>query len=216
MTKEMNNNSHVCAEPKVELCSGECSVERLPYTAEEFRVILDFYLFHAPIRKDSREIGDGFGLRYLGDYGWASASDLNKLEREVLKKSGITRFVLIKADTISGVLSDMDLDGKICIVHSRAVLNQLHKLSVDEYGEVKNAASEKRLVCLFRHIRNALAHNRVYLFQGDMLMLEDAAEDGKTITARVLMKTKTLLDWIEVVDNDNKYYQVSATEEFAS
>lgn len=204
--KEMSNNSHICAEPKTNMGSGKNSFENLPYTDEELRKILDFYLFHAPVCKDHKEAGDGFELRYLGDYGWASSADLNKLEREMLKSSGITRFVLVKADTITEILDDMNLVGDICITHPRAVFNQLHKLTVTEYGEMKNTPGEKRLVCIFRHIRNSLAHNRVYLYDGDMIMLEDAADDGKTVTSRILMKSKTLIDWIYIVDKGNKYY----------
>ena len=212
-TKELSNNAHICAGTKYNMNAGKSSFEKLPYTDEELRKILDFYLFHAPVRKDSKEDGDGFELRYLGDYGWAASAELNRLEREMLKSSGITRFVLVKADTITEILDDMNLVGDMCVAHPRAVFNQLHKLTVTEYGEMKNSSGEKRLVCIFRHIRNSLAHNRVYLYDGDMIMLEDAADDGKNVTARLLMKSKTLIDWIYIVDKDNKYYYKPESEE---
>lgn len=118
-------------------------------------------------------------------------------------------YALSKAKKIDGTLESMDLDSKdkncICISHPRTVLQWKTTLSIQEDGEVNVSTSETRMECLFRHFRNSLAHNRTYVFtdieKGDTILLEDADEASKKISARILIKTRTLLDWIDVVQS---------------
>lgn len=173
---------------------------------EEIGLIIDFYLLHAPILKTSTEKGDGFGYRSLAEYGWKGTGDNTSLERKLLCSSGIEHFVFLKAKSMKNTLVDMKLADSICSEHPRAVLLMKFSADFSENGEIKVNPSETRMVCLFRHIRNSIAHNRTYVFDnGNMILLEDC-EDKETLTARILLPTRSLLEWVRIIDKDKKYY----------
>lgn len=55
------------------------------------------------------------------------------------------------------------------------------------------------------HIRNSFAHGRTYFFDNGNVLLEDSDQRG-IITARIILKMQTLLDWISTIDKNQKYY----------
>ena len=69
-------------------------------------------------------------------------------------------------------------------------------------GSTEIKQHETRMECLFRHFRNAIAHNHTYLFDNENIMFEDCDESGK-ISARILMPKNALLTWIEIVRSGN-------------
>ena len=71
------------------------------------------------------------------------------------------------------------------------------KIEYTEDNKTNITPLETRLQCLFRHIRNALAHNLTYGFENGKIMLEDKFKNK--ITARLLLSKKTLIDWIGLI-----------------
>lgn len=194
----ISNNSHVCNEKKEKLDNHKESIIQSTLTTDEINAVFDFYVLHAPILRSGSEKTADFGMRSPGEYGWYGNRGLGELERNLLKSGNIHRFVMIRADSIDETLESMDLKDDICIKHPRAVMQHNFKVTVKENGEVKLDDKETRMQCLFRHIRNSIAHNRTYLFEnGEMILLEDG--DDKKVTARILIKVKTLVDWIEII-----------------
>ena len=55
------------------------------------------------------------------------------------------------------------------------------------------------------HIRNAFAHGNTYFFDNGNVLFEDKDQRG-VITARMILKQKTLLDWISIVDKEQRFY----------
>lgn len=205
----IDNEAFVSAGPKVPLEGHESSLTETSLKDDEICTIFDFYVSHAPILKSGAEKEKqkkkNFGLRYLGEYGWAKNNELSKLERILLENSGMHNIIIKRSSTIEQTLHNMDLEGDICLSAPRSVIMQNIKITLEESGEVKVAQQESRMVCFFRHIRNSLAHNRMYYFEKfDMILLEDA--DEKEITARILIKAHTLFDWISVIDKEHKFY----------
>lgn len=195
----ISNNSHVCNEKKEKLDNHKESIIQSTLTTDEINAVFDFYVLHAPILKSGSDKTDDFGIKSLGEYGWYGNCRLSELERNLLKSGDVHRFVMIRADSINETLENMGLKDDICIKHPRAVMQQNFKVTVKENGEVKLEERETRMQCLFRHIRNSIAHNRTYLFEnGEMILLEDADTDKK-VTARILIKVKTLVDWIQII-----------------
>lgn len=208
---EVNNNLHVCNEPKVKLENVGKSLMDSSLSSEEIALVWDFYVSHAPIRKDEKEKRNDGGLRYLGEYGW-KGSGLTALEREISRESNLGRIVVIKADELTQTLAEMNLEPEkeICCKHPRAVVQQLFSVKVRENGECCIDEKETRMVCFFRHIRNALAHNRIYYpSEGGMILLEDM-NDNKKITARILIPTIALMNWIKIIDKNQKFYPRSS------
>lgn len=202
---EVNNNLHVCDEPKVKLEDVGKSLMDSSLSSDEIALVWDFYVSHAPIRKDAKE--NGGGLRYLGEYGW-KGSGLTTLEREILRESNLGRIVVIKADELTQTLIAMNLEPEkeICCKHPRAVVQQLFSVKVRENGECCIDEKENRMVCFFRHIRNALAHNRIYYPSDEKMILLEDMNDNHKITARILMPTIALVNWIRIIDKNQKFY----------
>ena len=96
-------------------------------------------------------------------------------------------------------------DDDICISHAKAVLIQKFKCNPDENEQVKIESIESRINAIFRHIRNSFAHGNTFFFDNGMCLLED--KDGSSITAEILIHQKSLVEWIYIVDRDNKYYK---------
>jgi hypothetical protein len=199
--KKKKKNTHDCNEKRKEFDNCAKSIIDMKFEGgDSIDKILEFYLFHALTNNsdnaEAERPSDKFGFKKLKDYGWGG-KNLPALERELLKTSQIESFCFIKANSIKETLKAMNLDGRICFKHPRAVMKQDFSVSVQENGKAKITQTETRLQCLFRHIRNSLAHNRTYLLDEDMILFEDA--DGKKITARILMPKVALLTWIEVI-----------------
>lgn len=204
---DVSNNTHECCEEKIALNRQDnIALKDILSSPDKINMIWDFYVSHAPIKKNPEEKANGFGYRCLASFGWGGSADLSALERELIKSAGLGHFVMIKADEITETLNNMNLNDKICWKHPRAVLKQSYTFKVHENGKIDITNSESRMVCLFRHIRNSLAHNRIYLSQDRTMILLEDAEDGGRLSARILIPVRSLVDWIEIVDKNKNFY----------
>lgn len=72
------------------------------------------------------------------------------------------------------------------------------------------ARNYNEVLSIFYHIRNALAHGRVAIKKNSNKQIVYILEDGKKgngkfiVTARMILKEKTLLSWINIIENDSK------------
>lgn len=198
--KTNENYMHECDSAKYNLKRCIQSISAI-YSEQDFKTIAEFYLLNAPVLKSGKS--DAFGLKSLHEYNWRGNSDMNKLERELLKSSGLSFFCFIKASSIDDTLIQMNLEGDICGSHPRAVMLQNCSATIHENGQVEVKASETRMECLFRHIRNSIAHNHTYILGEDAIVLEDIDTNSK-ITARIMLFKKTLIEWIPIISRQTK------------
>ena len=195
---------HHCSDAKVSKIANKKSLTDSPFSCAQIDMLWDFYVTHA--------ISGGSGLaRSVNDYGWKK--DDNKkngypaLEGKLIEKAGFDNNIcFIRSATCKDTLSAMDLSGdRICVKHPRAVLLQNYFISIDENEKMSFARSgENHVNCLFRHIRNAFAHGNTYFFDSGTVLLED--RDNSKMTAEILIGQQTLLDWIKIIDKEEKYY----------
>lgn len=198
---------HDCTELKMDRRQFKKSLKDSNLSHAQINVIWDFYVTHA--------LSGGTGLeRSLEDYGW-SRDDNKKTGYPAIEKAlsnsadfcGLLCF--IRAKRCDATLAAMDLwDDRICIEHPRAVMLRKYTVQVDENENLQFAGgqnSENNVISLFRHMRNAFAHANTYFFDNGMLLLED--KDGGKITAEILIKQQTLLDWIKLIDVKEKFYK---------
>ena len=203
-SKEINKCFiHVCDSEKVSIMEHVKPLDQMGFSDSDYKSILRFYLFNAPILDANKEI-DKYGAKSLRYYGWTGNAELMKLEGLLLSAAGIGVFCIIKADGISETLKAMDLSDEICVQHPRAVLLQKYSVTVHENGEISINEKETRLQCLLRHMRNSLAHNRTYGFEIGNILFEDIDDNGK-ISARILMPKEVLLEWIRLIDKNNRF-----------
>ncbi len=199
----MKGFEHSCTLAKVIITENKKALMESQYSFAQIDMIWDFYVTHA--------LGGESGLkRELSDYGWEK-TDYGKrgiivLEKELAASAGIEKFCFIRSKSCKDTLGAMDLSNdRICVNHPRAVLLQKYSITVDENENIQFAGGgENRINCLFRHICNSFAHGNTYCFENKTVLLED--KDGNTVSARILLKMQTLLDWIALIDKDKCYY----------
>ena len=199
--KHINENYiHVCDSSQEELLPKARPISQMGYTKEQVIKIVEFYLFNAPVLKSKKD--NSFGLKTLNDYGWSGTSAMSKLEGKLLTAAGMSIFSFIKSNSIDETLDSMNLGTKICTEHPRAVLKQNVKVVVFEDGSTEIRQQETRMECLFRHLRNAIAHNHTYLFDNGNVLIEDC-DDNEKISARLLIPKDALTEWIRIVKNSD-------------
>ena len=199
----MNGFEHSCSLEKTIISEYKKALKDSQYSFVQIDMIWDFYVTHAIS-------GNSGQKRELPDYGWKKTENgelgYDALEKRLAIIAGIEKFCFIRSKSCKDTLKAMDLSNdRICVEHPRAVLLQNFSTTVDENEKIQFAGGgENRITCLFRHIRNAFAHGNTYFFDNEMMLLED--RDGKTTTAKILIRMKTLLDWIQILDKDQKFY----------
>lgn len=203
-TKGNDNYLHACNEDKVEIANYKKSIIDAGLSKDDLDKILRVFLFGAPTLKNSKDT-NGFNKR-LRDYGWGvSGYDRNKLERALLKNSSINSFVVIKSNSIAETRKIMNFESKMCVSHERILLKQNGSAVINELNEYSFDEKEDRMQCLFRHIRNSLAHNRTYLFENGFIFLEDIEGESEAVTACILVNLETLLRWADVLEKEGKH-----------
>ena len=200
----MNGFMHHCSDDKVSKTANKKSLADSPFSYAQIDMLWDFYVTHT--------ISGGSGLeRSVSDYGWKK--DDNKkdgypaLEKELIAKAGLSNSIcFIRSATCKDTLSAMDLSNyAICVEHPRAVLLQKYSTTVDENEKISfSGGGENHVNCLFRHIRNSFAHGNTYFFDNGTILLEDM--DKSRVTAAILVRQQTLLDWIALIDKDKRFY----------
>lgn len=157
----------------------------------DFNSLYRFYVLNAPYPKHS------FQGRSFPDYGWTGSISQNglgkALDSALSENSGL--FYLPGKDTgvklaslfqqaglHDGLLSDIDRE--------RAAITLNTKKGTNNY------------LRLFRHVRNCFAHGRFILVSTELnpdgvFVMED--RDSYNITARIVLRKRTLLDWSLVV-----------------
>lgn len=203
----MKGYEHRCSEEKVSKSANKKSLKDSPFSYAQIDMIWDFYVTHA--------LSGGTGLeRTIVDYGWDNNNNkvtgYGAIENELFDISYFEKICFIRAKKCNDTLGAMDLfNDLICVSHPRAVMLQKFDIVIDENESINyNSSSnyESKLTALFRHIRNAFAHANTYFFDNGMILLED--KDKSKTTASILIKQQTLLDWIKVIDKNEKYYML--------
>ena len=203
----MTGFEHRCLAEKVSKKDNKKSLKESSFSYAQIDMIWDFYVTHT--------ISGGTGLeRTIVDYGWDNTNSkiigYGAIETELFGTSYFEKICFIRAKKCTDTLGAMDLSNDlICISHPRAVMLQNFDIVINENESINynsSSNSESKLNALFRHIRNAFAHANTYFFDNGMMLLED--KDGKKVTAAVLIKQQTLLDWIKIIDKDEKYYRL--------
>lgn len=122
----------------------------------------------------------------------------------------------VDSKTIRGAKNDIvqRQNLNICIDCPRGVLKWRYKSVITEDEAIQfvysansntpqeedetNKFHETMLSCLFRHIRNSLAHNNTYFFENGNLLLVDF-DTNKELSAMLLIRQQILLDWMNLI-----------------
>ena len=180
------------------------SINESSFSSKQISLIWDFYVTKAIAESASQR-------RRASDYG------LSELPwKAMLLSAGIStkNCKILLANSINKTLKEFDLeiiDGKgekkkrVAIEIDVPKIVCLTPYSIADEEKPKSKVGEAESV--LTHVRNAFAHGNTYFFDNGNLMLEDKNQRG-TITARIILKQKTLLDWISLIDKSQKFYDI--------
>ena len=167
------------------------------FTTDEYIILHLFYITHCMSNSASNK------CKSLIDYGWTKNNIVDSGAKNELQKifdiENTSQFD-ISGDNKSEKSLDA-LKNKYNLLPSK-----LDKDFIQEKGFIESNKNDNGYVCLFKHIRNCLAHGRYKLVYSKdnvkMVIMEDKNSDNK-ITARLVLKLDTLIGFIHTIDKNN-------------
>ena len=188
------------------------SIRDSRYTVEQVSIVWDFYVTHSIAESAGQK-------RTSSDYGYKQLPFNYMLK---IAKWDKNNCVILPCDNINKTLCKLGLmitekikdennkniivNKAIDISNPRAVCIAPYDINDDEAPKPKKGKAENILT----HIRNALAHGNTYFLDNDMVLLED--KNGNKITAEILVHMRTLLDWIKLIDREERFYKIHELE----
>lgn len=191
---------------KVEVQPYKKSINESSFSSEQIAMIWDFYVTKSVAASASQK-------RTPSDYGrktlpWKEMCECAGLTKENTK--------ILLANSINKTIEKMDLltetgsakDKKyIAIDVDTPKICCLTPYTISDEDPPKGKVGEAESV--LTHIRNAFAHGNTYFFDNKYLLLED--KEQQKVTARIILAQQTLIDWISLIDKEQRYYIIIPT-----
>lgn len=178
----------------MELIKYKKSINDSDFDDEQIKVIWEFYVTKALTDSASQR------RKIQEDYGY---KNIPLKDMKILANFKEENYKMLLADKMEGTLKKLNLlferELKDLDI-PRAVFIAPYYIEDENKPKAKKGEGE----ILLEHIRNSFAHGNTYFFENGMMLLED--KNGNKITARILVKQKVLLDWINLIDKEQKYY----------
>lgn len=186
--------------------AGETQAARV--FSQELR---DFYLLRCPYAKSDESSSSSTASLNLSDNGWEK-DKLHQLMQWVgshfLDEEGLLLLSFKVSDSVNDTIREFGMDVEDpAPFPNRCVLQINNKASVSELGECRIKLKEAYATCLFRHIRNSLAHgNYKVADQGRVLLVDSSskpntANNNKRFTFGLLCGISFLEDLKTLVEN---------------
>ena len=171
-------------------------IDTIKFKDEQFIRIITFFMFYSPVDNlSARQIS-------LSEYGWKKPWRNPWYLNKQLKQATSNYELLFSSATfkkIDEALTKADL--------KNSFPSNIAKERICIYDGQKN-----QFMSVFYHIRNAFAHGRFalnLLNDKEYYILEDVQKDkdGFKVSARMILKTNTLLNWIDIIESGEKEYK---------
>lgn len=163
---------------------------------KQFLRIITFFVFHSPVDNlSARQIS-------LSEYGWNTPWRKPYYLNKQLKQATNNYKLLFSSaiyNKIDNTLNEANL--------LETFPSNIEKERICIYDCKKN-----QFMSVFYHIRNAFAHGRFdfrTLNDEEYYILEDVQKDkgGLKVSARIILKKRTLLNWIDIIEGGEKEYK---------
>lgn len=183
---------------KVEVQQYKKSINESGFSHEEITMIWEFYVTKSFAKTaEQHRVPADYGLKQIPYNKMLEVAEITKDMQKVLC-----------ANSIKETLKRMDLqtiekENNIAIDIETCRIACLTPYSISDEEEPKPRIGSAE--CVLTHIRNSFAHGITYFFDNGNMLLEDKDNRG-TITARILIHQKTLLEWIQLIDYNHKFY----------
>lgn len=173
--------------------------------------LLNFYLLRCPFAKSDKSASVSAQGINLADYGWQDTKLsrlMNWIQQEFTDQNGRCQIAFFASDSINNTASQIGINNQHpCLSHKRAALQIKNKISVSEEGQCSIRLQEAYATCLFRHLRNSIAHGNFYIHESDRILLIDSASKPNTsidktkITFGMVTTLEFLTNLMNVVEN---------------
>lgn len=172
------------------------SINDSSFTDEQIAIIWDFYVTKSISASASQK-------RKITDYGHKKIPFDKMMEIALITND---KLHAVMADRIPQTLANLDL--QLSDKKPSINIDICRAAYIIPYQKEDNVLKPKisKPEAFLSHIRNAFAHGNTYFFDNGNVLLEDKKQ--KITTAMILLRQKTLLDWISLIDKDHKYYVV--------
>lgn len=158
---------------------------------EDFWKIITFYIFHTPCKGLSAQ------GKLLKDYGWNKPWKKPYKLNFQLKQASTNFKLLFSAKTRSNMSEALEKSNMLDDFPSNVLTER-----ICIHDNKKN-----QFISVFYHVRNAFAHGRFSIINKngeEIFILEDQYQ--QIITARMILRKKTLLNWINIIESGEKEY----------
>ena len=176
----------------------DTSWKRIPakqYGQKDIIRIITFFVFHSPCAGTSAQ------GKSLAEYGWHTPWKKPYYLNKQLKQTATNQNLLFSAskyEILERTLSEHDCDEHF------PPDNKMEAA----FFYLDGKKDKSQFLCLFRHIRNAVAHGRVRIInagKNTAFVFEDVNPKNK-ISARIILRKSTLLKWIDMIEAGEKEY----------
>lgn len=187
MFSQIEENGQILVEDK----PGWIKDNQPTVDSETLKKLVDFYVTHTPVKKASAQ------ARSLDYYGWNNPWKPPEALNEKLVEASSNNDLIYKTGEQEKMQDTLESAG---LLHCTDLPKQ----------EVVCIHDSKRnqTLSLFYHIRNSFCHGRyvvvsrggdLWLAAEDMSPRKQNGEKEKRLTARMVLRVDTLLEWIDIV-----------------
>ena len=181
------------------------SINESSFSTEQISMIWDFYVTKSVASTASQKrTASDYDLKQFPFKKMLEAAAISDDNYHILMADKIPKTLEIAGLKISG---DKGVPTPIEIETPRFALIMGYSITDNDEPKPKDNCSKPE--CLLTHIRNALAHGKTYFFKNGKLLLVD--KNKSNTTAMILIRQKTLLDWIKLIDHKEKFYRIINT-----
>lgn len=183
---------------KVEVQKYHKSINQTNFTLAQVALVWDFYVTKsvAKTAAQKRSVKD-YNLKELPWKAMLEKAELSKENVKILKANSINKtlkaFDLATTEDKHNKSIEIDTNKIVCLIP--------YSIADEDQPTAKIGEAE----CVLTHIRNSFAHGLTYFFNNGQVLFEDKDPSGN-ITARMILKQQTLLDWISLIDHEQKFY----------
>lgn len=166
------------------------------FNDEELFKIVIFFVFHSPCT------GLSARGRSLSDYGWDTPWKKPFKLNLQLKQAAANYELLFSAEKYEKMESAL----------AKADLKENFPSNLGKERICVHNSKKNQFMSVFYHIRNSMAHGRLNMVDVDgecVFIFEDAyrKNDRFRVSARMILRKRTLLNWIELIENGPREYQ---------
>lgn len=189
---------------RIEVQAYKKSINQSGFSDEQITMIWDFYVTKAIADSASqkRRVSD-YGLRELPWNDMLRTAGIKAVNVKVLLANSINKTLRNYDLEITEKVGNETRNKPIEIDIPKIVCLTPFSIADEEKPKAKVGEAESVLT----HIRNSFAHGNTYFFNNNMMLLEDKDNRG-SITARIILKRQTLLDWISLIDSSHLFYDL--------